>query len=51
MISVEQLVERELAGEAEVLGKKLPQNHFIQYKSHGTWHGFDPEPRRWEDGD
>jgi hypothetical protein len=33
MMTVEQLVERELAGETEVLGEILPQCHFIHYKS------------------
>jgi hypothetical protein len=31
---VEQSVERELAGKAEVLGENQPQRHFVHYKSH-----------------
>jgi hypothetical protein len=34
MLSVEQSVERELAGETEVLGENLPQYHFVHHKSH-----------------
>jgi hypothetical protein len=33
-MSVKQLVERELAGEKEVLGENLTQCHFICYKSY-----------------
>jgi hypothetical protein len=36
MMSVKQSVERELAGETEVLGKNLPQRHFDHHKSHMT---------------
>jgi hypothetical protein len=41
MMSVEQSVERELAGEPEVLGENLPQRHFVQHKSHMTWPGLE----------
>jgi hypothetical protein len=36
MMIEEQLVECELAGETEVLGKNLAQYHFIHHKSHMT---------------
>jgi hypothetical protein len=36
MMSVEQSVERELAGETEVLGETLLQFHFVQDKPHMT---------------
>jgi hypothetical protein len=31
MMSVEQLMEREFEGEAEVLGENLPQCHFVHH--------------------
>jgi hypothetical protein len=36
MVNVEQSVEREYAGETEVLGENLPQCHFVHHKSHMT---------------
>jgi hypothetical protein len=36
MMSVEQSVERELAGETEILGENLRQCHFVHQKSHMT---------------
>jgi hypothetical protein len=34
MMSVEQLVELELAGETEILGENLPQLRFVHHKYH-----------------
>jgi hypothetical protein len=36
MMTVEQLVECELAGETEVGGKYVPQCYFVHHKSHMT---------------
>jgi hypothetical protein len=36
MMIVEQSVECELAGEAEVFGENLSQCHFVYHKSHTT---------------
>jgi hypothetical protein len=44
-VIVEQLVEWQLAGEAEVLGENLPQRHFSHHKSHMTRPGLDPGRR------
>jgi hypothetical protein len=51
MVTVEQLVERRLAGETEVLGENLPQRHIVHHKSHMTRPGLEPGPPRWEAGD
>jgi hypothetical protein len=51
MISVEQSVKWELAGETEVLGENLPQRHFVHDKSHMTWPVIKPGPQRWEASD
>jgi hypothetical protein len=36
MMIVEQSVERELAGDTEVLGENLSQCHFVHHKFHMT---------------
>jgi hypothetical protein len=51
MMSVEQSVKSELAGETEVLGEILPKSHSVHHKSHMTWLGLEPGPSRWEPGD
>jgi hypothetical protein len=48
MMSVEQSVEWELAGETEVRGEKLPQCHSVHHKSHMIWPVFEPGAPRWE---
>jgi hypothetical protein len=48
MMSVEQSVEWELAGETEVLGETLPRCHFVHHKSHMTVSGLEPGPPRWK---
>jgi hypothetical protein len=34
--------------ETEVLGKNLPQRHFVHHKFHMTRPGIKPEPQLWE---
>jgi hypothetical protein len=46
MMSVEQSVEWELAGETDVLGENLPQCHFVHQKSHTTWPDLGSKPGR-----
>jgi hypothetical protein len=48
MMSVERLVEWELAGETEVLGENLPQPQFVYHKFGMTWPWPEPGPPRWE---
>jgi hypothetical protein len=36
MMSVEQSVERELAGETEIVGENLHQCHFVHHKTYMT---------------
>jgi hypothetical protein len=47
-VTVEQFVERRLAGETEVLGENLPQRHFVHHKSYMTRRGLEPGPPQWE---
>jgi hypothetical protein len=51
MVSVEQSVKWELAGEIEVLGENLPQCHFVHHEFHMILPGLEPGPPRWEAGD
>jgi hypothetical protein len=48
MMSVEQSVEWELAGETEVLRENLPQFHFVHHKSHMPSRELEPGSPRWE---
>jgi hypothetical protein len=50
-MSTEQLEERELAGETEVLGESLSKGHFVHQNPHVTSAGIDPGPSLWEAGD
>jgi hypothetical protein len=51
MMIVEQSVERELAGETEILGENVPQCQFVHHKSHMTWQRVEPGPPPWQAGD
>jgi hypothetical protein len=44
MMSVEQSVEWEVAGETEVVGETLSQYYFVHHKFHMTWPGLEPGP-------
>jgi hypothetical protein len=46
MVIVEKLV-----GETEVLGKNLPQHHYVHHKSHMNRPRFESGPPRWEASD
>jgi hypothetical protein len=50
-VIVEELVERRLVGETEVLGENLLQRHFVHHKSHMTRPGLEPGPLWWESSD
>jgi hypothetical protein len=47
-MSMEYLVEWELAGETEVLIENLLQLRFVHHKSHMIWRGIDPGLARWK---
>jgi hypothetical protein len=51
MMSVDQSVEWELAGETDVLRENLPQYHFVHNESHMTWTVLEPVPPPWEADD
>jgi hypothetical protein len=51
IMSVEQSVEWELAGETDVLELNIPQCQFVHHKSHMVWPGFEPGPLGWEADD
>jgi hypothetical protein len=51
MMSVEQSVDWELAGETELLWENLPQFYFVHHKSHMTRSGIEPRPQLLEVGD
>jgi hypothetical protein len=51
IVIVEQLVERRLAGETEVLGGNLPQSQFVHHKSHTIRPGLETGPPLWETSD
>jgi hypothetical protein len=46
MMSVEQSVEWELAGETEVLGENLHQCHFVDHEYQITWPELEAGPPR-----
>jgi hypothetical protein len=50
-MNMEQLVEWQLEGKAEVLGENLSQCRYVHYKSHMIWPGLEPGPPRWEASD
>jgi hypothetical protein len=50
-MSIENLVEWELAGETEVLGENLPQCYFVYHISYVTSIGIELGPPQWEAGD
>jgi hypothetical protein len=50
LINTEHLVERELAGETEILREDLTQCHFVHHVSHMTWPEIRPRLLQWEAG-
>jgi hypothetical protein len=50
-MNMEQLIEQELTGEIEVLGKNMPHCHFVQHKPHMTSSGIKPASLLWKAGD
>jgi hypothetical protein len=48
---MEHFVEREFAGEIEVLAENLPECHIIHHKSHMTQSGIEAGPPRLQAGD
>jgi hypothetical protein len=48
---MENLVEKRLTGQTEVLGENPPQRHFVNHKSHLTIPGIELVPTRWEASD
>jgi hypothetical protein len=51
MVIVEQLIERRLAEEIEVLREHLSQCHFVHHKSPMTRLALEHGPPLWEPGD
>jgi hypothetical protein len=51
IMMIENLVERRLAGETEVLGESPPQRHFVHHKSHLTRPGIEAGLPWWEASD
>jgi hypothetical protein len=49
-MSVEKLVEWDLAAENEVLGEHLTLCHFAHHKAHMIWPGVEARATRWEVG-
>jgi hypothetical protein len=45
IMMMQNLVERRLAGETEVVGKNLPHSHFVHHKSHLIRPGFESGPQ------